>query len=60
MVPDNLSDVMIVIQQSDDLILIFNEAKFPDDAFKLIKFQEMYIFSNQSLYNLLEVEPPEK
>ena len=59
-VPDNLSDVTIVIQQSDDLIFIFNETKFPDDAFKLIKFQEMYIFSSQSLYNLLEVEPPEK
>ena len=51
---------MIVIQQSDDVILIFNEAKFPDDAFKLIKFQVMYIFSSQSLHNLLEVEPPEK
>lgn len=60
MVPDNLSDVMIVIQQSDDLTLIFNEAKFPDDVLKLIKFQVMYIFSSQGLYNLLEVEPPEK
>ena len=59
-VPDNLSDVMIVFQQSDDVILIFNEAKFADNAFKLIKFQVMYIFSSQSLYNLLEVEPPEK
>ena len=51
---------MIVIQQSDDVIFIINEAKFPDDAFKLIKFQVMYIFSSQSLHNLLEVEPPEK
>ena len=59
-VPDNLSNVMIVIQQSDDVILIFNEAKFPDDVFKLIKFQVMYIFSSQSLHNPLEVEPPEK
>ena len=60
MVPDNLSDVMIVIQQSDDVIVIFNEAKFPDDDFKLMKFQVMYIFSSQSLHNLFEIEPPEK
>ena len=56
---DNLSEVMIEIQHSNNLILSFYVAYFPDNLFKLIKFQAIHICSNQFLDNLLEVEPPE-
>ena len=56
---DNLSEVMIEIQHSNNLILSFYVAYFPDNLFKLIQFQVIHICSNQFLDNLLEVKPPE-
>ena len=56
---DNLSEVMIEIQHSNNLILSFYVAYFPDNLFKLIQFQVIHICSNQFLDNLLEVEPSE-
>ena len=54
---DNHAKVMIVIQQSGNLILVFNETNFLDNTLKLLEVRIINALGNQSLNDLFEVKP---
>ena len=57
---NNYAKVMIKIQHSDSLILVFNKAHFLDYGLQFYEGQIEHFIGNQSLNNLLKRKPPEK